>query len=67
MVTDACQTNQLRVGQGSQGLSCCSAFYELDWVRELAGNIFHPGGVALTHRTLASMHLPDNGHITIIG
>jgi len=28
--------------------SCCSAFYEQDWVRNLAEDIFHPGGEELT-------------------
>jgi hypothetical protein len=33
-----------------QPVSCCSAFYEQDWVRHLAGDIFHPGGPDLTKK-----------------
>jgi SAM-dependent methyltransferase len=43
--------------------SCCSAFYEQDWVRHLAEDSFHPGGEELTRRTIAAMGLP--GHATI--
>ena len=48
-------------------LSCCSAFYEQDWVRNLAEDIFHPGGEELTRKTLAAMHLPANARIADLG
>ena len=48
-------------------MSCCSAFYEQDWVRDLAEDIFHPGGEELTSRTLAAMHLPANARIADLG
>ena len=51
----------------SQAVSCCSAFYEQDWVRHLAGDIFHPGGPELTHRTIAAMGLPAGAHIADLG
>jgi len=48
-------------------MSCCSAFYEQDWVRDLAEDIFHPGGEDLTRKTLAAMHLPANARIADLG
>jgi arsenite methyltransferase len=48
-------------------LSCCSAFYEQDWVRELAGDIFHPGGEDLTRRTVAAMQLNGKARIADLG
>ena len=48
-------------------MSCCSAFYEQDWVRNLAEDIFHPGGEELTRKTLAAMHLPANSRIADLG
>ncbi len=48
-------------------LSCCSTFYEQDWVRNLAEDIFHPGGEELTRKTLAAMHLPANARIADLG
>src|SRR5260370_34817694 len=30
--------------------SCCAAVYASDWVRQLLGESFHPGGLALTRR-----------------
>ena len=50
-----------------QSLSCCSAFYEQDWVRQLAEDIFHPGGTELTNRTLAAMNLPAGAAIADLG
>ncbi len=29
---------------------CCATFYQSDMVRALLGDVFHPGGLALTHR-----------------
>ena len=51
----------------SQAVSCCSAFYEQDWVRHLAGDIFHPGGPELTHRTIAAMGLQAGARIADLG
>jgi ubiquinone/menaquinone biosynthesis C-methylase UbiE len=53
------------VGPGSS--SCCSDFYEQDWVRHLAEDIFHPGGVELTKKTLAAMNLPAGAAIADLG
>ena len=47
--------------------SCCSTFYEQDWVRNLAEDIFHPGGEDLTRRTIAAMHLPESARIADLG
>ncbi len=48
---------------GQDAVSCCSTFYEQDWVRDLAEDIFHPGGEDLTRRTIAAMDLP--AHATV--
>jgi len=47
--------------------SCCSTFYEQDWVRHLADDIFHPGGDELTNRTVAAMNLPAGAAIADLG
>ena len=51
----------------SRSSSCCSTFYEQDWVRNLAEDIFHPGGEELTNRTVAAMNLPAGAAITDLG
>ena len=51
----------------SQPSSCCSTFYEQDWVRHLAEDIFHPGGEELTNRTVAAMNLPVGAAIADLG
>jgi len=51
----------------SQSTTCCSDFYEQDWVRHLAENIFHPGGEELTNKTVAAMNLPAGAAIADIG
>ena len=48
-------------------VTCCSAFYEQDWVRELANDNFHPGGEELTRRTVAVMGLPQAGLVADLG
>jgi ubiquinone/menaquinone biosynthesis C-methylase UbiE len=48
-------------------LSCCSTFYEQDWVRNLAEDIFHPGGADLTRRTIAAMDLPAHAIVADLG
>jgi len=47
--------------------SCCSAFYEQDWVRALAEESFHPGGADLTRRTVNAMNLPANSAVLDLG
>jgi len=50
-----------------EALSCCSTFYEQDWVRNLAEDIFHPGGEDLTRRTIAAMDLPAHATVADLG
>jgi len=50
-----------------EALSCCSTFYEQDWVRNLADDIFHPGGEDLTRRTIAAMDLPAHAMVVDLG
>jgi hypothetical protein len=47
--------------------NCCSAFYELGWVRQLAEDIFHPGGAALTRKSIAAMKLPAGASLVELG
>jgi len=54
------------VGQEATS-NCCSAFYELDWVRQLAEDIFHPGGEALTRKTVAAMNLAPGAALVELG
>ena len=54
-------------GAGSAAVSCCSAFYEQDWVRQFAEDIFHPGGESLTRRTVAAMKLPSRATLADLG
>jgi arsenite methyltransferase len=49
------------------GASCCSEFYELDWVREILEDNFHPGGQALTRRCMAAMDLSRNALVADLG
>ena len=51
----------------AQPVSCCSAFYEQDWVRHLAGDIFHPGGPDLTRRTIEAMGLQACASLADLG
>jgi len=51
----------------AEPVSCCSAFYEQDWVRHLAGDIFHPGGQNLTRKTIAAMNLHPRASIADLG
>lgn len=60
------QTDATAIGPASAG-SCCSAFYEQDWVRYLAGDIFHPGGEALTLRMVESMSLGPGARVLDLG
>ena len=49
------------------GASCCTTFYEQDWVRVLANDIFHPGGAALTRRTARAMSLAPGHRLLDLG
>lgn len=51
----------------AQPASCCSVFYEQDWVRHLAEDIFHPGGEELTQRTIAAMNLQPGASVADLG
>ena len=48
-------------------VGCCSTFYENDWVRKILDDNFHPGGEALTRRSIAAMGLPQNALIADLG
>jgi arsenite methyltransferase len=47
--------------------TCCSTFYEQDWVREILDENFHPGGEDLTWRSVNEMALPANSHVADLG
>jgi arsenite methyltransferase len=61
------KTAMNRAIEAIQPVACCSAFYEQDWVRHLAGDIFHPGGPDLTRRTIAAMNLHPGASILDLG
>jgi arsenite methyltransferase len=46
---------------------CCTGFYENEWVRMLLDDNFHPGGEALTRRSVAGMALPAGAVIADLG
>lgn len=46
---------------------CCTTFYEQAWVRDLAEECFHPGGEALTRRTVEAMQLPAEAQLVDLG
>jgi hypothetical protein len=54
-------------GSSFQQASCCSSFYEQDWVRVLAEDSFHPGGLELSLRTLGSMNLGQGARLLDVG
>jgi len=47
--------------------SCCTAFYQLEWVNELAQSCFHPGGAELTARTIQAMNLSRGARLLDVG
>lgn len=47
--------------------SCCSTFYEQEWVRLLAENVFHPGGPDLSRRTADAMGLGRGASLLDLG
>lgn len=46
---------------------CCTGFYENKWVRMLLDDNFHPGGEALTRRSVTGMALPAGAMIADLG
>jgi arsenite methyltransferase len=46
---------------------CCTGFYENEWVRVLLDDNFHPGGEALTRRSVTGMALPTDAVIADLG
>jgi arsenite methyltransferase len=47
--------------------SCCSTFYEQDWVRLIAENAFHPGGPDMSRRTVTAMGLAPGARLLDLG
>jgi arsenite methyltransferase len=47
--------------------TCCTGFYEQDWVRLLTGGSFHPGGLALSRACVESMNLPRGARLLDLG
>ena len=47
---------------GSVAPSCCT-IYEQPWVEDLLGESFHPGGMELTQRSIASLRLPPGSRV----
>lgn len=47
----------MTMGDAARVKSCCATLYQTDWVRLLLGESFHPGGLALTQRLGALLHL----------
>ncbi len=43
--------------------ACCAQFYEQDWVRDLLGESFHPGGPDLSARLVHSLNLPEEARV----
>lgn len=48
--------------RGCVGTSCCTV-YEQPWVEELLGESFHPGGMELTERSIASLKLAKGSRL----
>ncbi len=46
--------------ESSEVAACCAVFYEQDWVQNLLGDSFHPGGPDLSARLVHSLNLPEN-------
>lgn len=47
----------------TEATACCARFYEQDWVRAVLGDSFHPGGVELSARLVASLGLPPDARV----
>ena len=67
MVTESLTASIKPPGCPPSADSCCSAFYEQDWVRQLAADSFHPGGEELTRRAIAAMKLPQGAALADLG
>ena len=46
----------------SEVAACCANFYEQDWVQNILGESFHPGGPDLSARLIHSLNLPADSH-----
>jgi SAM-dependent methyltransferase len=46
-----------------ESAACCANFYEQDWVQDLLGDSFHPGGKALSARLIHSLGLPPGAQV----
>lgn len=55
------------IPESAKTTDCCSGFYEQDWVRYLAEDIFHPGGEALSCKTVEAMNLSPGARIVELG
>jgi hypothetical protein len=51
----------------TEARTCCSAFYEQEWVRLLAENAFHPGGPDMSRRTAEAMRLTRGARVLDLG
>jgi arsenite methyltransferase len=50
-----------------QPITCCTTFYEQDWVRLLTEGSFHPGGLALSRACVELMKLPKSSQLLDLG
>ena len=53
-------------GAGStatEAAACCANFYEQNWVQEILGDSFHPGGPDLSARLIHSLNLPVDSRV----
>ena len=66
-MTRIAESDRVESGTAEFPGSCCSVFYEQDWVRNLAEDIFHPGGEELTRKTITVMQLPEYARIADLG
>jgi arsenite methyltransferase len=48
-------------------ITCCTTFYEQDWVRLLTEGSFHPGGLALSRACVEFMKLPKDSRLLDLG
>lgn len=48
-------------------VTCCTTFYEQDWVRLLTEGSFHPGGLALSRACVELMKLPKGSRLLDLG
>lgn len=67
MTTDGNHASVRSVPAEDWSASCCTSFYELNWVRSLAEDLFHPGGEALTLKTVGRMNLEPGASLVDLG